>query len=122
MSDKLFHAISGRIDSPEITADFEHAEKYDRIRVGKAGVYFRDGFKTVFLDYASMERVFIRIQEVNLKTCCGGSTAAYYKLVFVVGGKELCMVFMEKENAADAALAAIHEAAPLAAIGTAAKT
>ena len=89
------------------------------MRVGKLGVYYRSGLKTVFLAYPTLERAFIRIQEVNGRMCCGSTTFAYYRLVLIRGGKEYAEVMSESESAMDAALAAIHENAPELPIGVA---
>ena len=121
MAEKKFAGLTGTVDSPEVNADFETAELFDKVRVGRLGVYYRDGFKTKFVDYPSMERVFIRIQEVNGRMCCGNATFAYYRLVFLCGGKEIADVMSEKEAAMDAALAKIHDMAPQIPIGVAAK-
>ena len=121
MAEKRFAGLKGAVDSPEVNADYESAELFDKVRVGRLGVYYRDGFKTKFIDYKSMERVFIRIQEVNGRMCCGNATFAYYRLVMVCGGKEITDVMSEKETAMDAALAKIHDMAPQIPVGFAAK-
>ena len=66
---KKFYGIDGIAQTEELNADYEQARKFDRVRVGRLGVFFRDGLRLRFLDYAGLERVFIRVQEVNLKTC-----------------------------------------------------
>ena len=66
---KVFSGINGKTDASEVNSDYESSVKLDKVQVGKLGVYFRDGFKIRFMDYALLERVFIRVQEVNLKTC-----------------------------------------------------
>lgn len=114
---KTFYGIDGKTESAEVNMDYEQAEKFDNVRVGKLGVFFRDGLKTRFMAYSLLERVFIRINEVNLKTCCGGSTGAYYRLVFVSGGSEVCHALSENEKAMDEALSAISRNAPDVAIG-----
>ena len=120
MAEKKFSTPDGTVQSAEITADYESAQKFDSVRVGKLGVYYRSGLKTVFLAYASLERAFIRIQEVNGRMCCGSTTFAYYRLVLIRGGTEYAEVMSESEQAMDAALAAIHENAPTLPIGVAA--
>jgi len=112
MAEKKFAGINGTVERPQVTADYEAAQVFDKVRVGKLGVYFRDGFKTRFMDYSLLERVFIRIQEVNGRMCCGNTIFAYYRLVFVVNGKETADVISENEKAMDDALAAIKANAP----------
>ena len=66
---KKFHGIDGIVQTEELTADYEQAQKLGKVRVGTLGVFFRDGLRLRFLDYTKLERVFIRVQEVELKTC-----------------------------------------------------
>ena len=119
MAEKKFATPDGAVQGAELTADYESAQKFDAVRVGKLGVYYRSGLKTVFLAYPTLERAFIRIQEVNGRMCCGSTTFAYYRLVLIRGGKEYAEVMSESESAMDAALAAIHENAPELPIGVA---
>ena len=119
MAEKKFATPDGAVQSAELTADYERARKFDAVRVGKLGVYYRSGLKTVFLAYPTLERAFIRIQEVNGRMCCGSTTFAYYRLVLIRGRKEYAEVMSESESAMDAALAAIHENAPELPIGVA---
>ena len=117
MNTKVFTGINGKVDSVEVNSDYGNSTRFDKVQVGKLGVYFRDGFRIRFMDYSLLERVFIRVQEVNLKTCCGGSTSEYYRLVFVSGGREIGNALSENEKAMNEALALIHENAPQLAIG-----
>ena len=121
MAEKRFAGLNGVVETAETARDYESAQVFDKVRVGRLGVYFRDGFKTRFLDYPSLERVFIRVQAVNGRMCCGTANFEYYRLVFVRGGEEIADVMSEKEAEMDAALARIHELAPAVAIGFVAK-
>lgn len=117
MAEKKFAGIDGAVSAPEVTQDYESAQVFDKVRIGALGAYFRDGFKIRFLSYDRVERVFLRIQEVNGKLCCGSTTYAYFRLVFVVDGKEYADALSENEKAMRAALEAIRSAAPNVAIG-----
>ena len=117
MAEKRFAGLSGIVETAEAARDYESAQVFDKVRVGRLGVYFREGFKTRFLDYPSLERVFIRVQAVNGRMCCGTANFEYYRLVFVRGGEEIADVMSEKEKEMDAALACIHDMAPGIAIG-----
>ena len=119
MAEKKFATPDGAVRSAELTADYEGAQRFDAVRVGKLGVYYRSGLKNVFLAYPTLERAFIRIQEVNGRMCCGSTTFAYYRLVLIRGGKEYAEIMSESESAMDAALAAIHGNAPELPIGVA---
>lgn len=117
MAEKKFITPDGALQSVEVSADYESAERFDNVRVGKLGVYYRLGLKMHFMAFDTLERAFIRIQEVNGKMCCGSLTFAYYRLVLVRDGKEYADVLSESEKAMDNALAKIHENAPNLAIG-----
>ena len=49
MEERKFAGVNGSVDSPEVSADFEAAKVFDKLRVGELGAYFRDGFKTKFI-------------------------------------------------------------------------
>ena len=117
MADKTFAGLGGPVSGEDLEADFDTAQKFDKLKVGRLGVYYRDGFKTRFLAYNKLERAFIRVQEVRGRMCCGQAFFAYFRMVFVSGGKEYADVLSEDEKAMDAALSAIAKAAPALKIG-----
>lgn len=117
MGEKKFSGVNGSVESPALSADYKKARRFDKLRVGKLGVYFRDGLKLRFIRYDFIDRAFIRIHEVNGKMCCGNTVFQYFRLVLVHGGREYADVISEDENAMDEALALIHENAPSVAIG-----
>lgn len=119
MAEKKFYTPNGVTQNTALTADYQNAEKFDSARVGRLGVYYRDGLRTKFMAFDTLERAFIRIQEVTGKMCCGSVTFNYYRLVLVREGKEYTDILSESEKAIDAALAKIHEFAPALAIGVA---
>ena len=117
MAEKKFAGVNGTVSSPELAADYEAAEKFDKLRVGRLGVYFRDGLRTRFLAYGDFERAFIRIQEVNGRMCCGNAVFHYFRMVFVREGKEFLDVISEDEAAMDRALDRIRALSPATLIG-----
>ena len=117
MSDKKFTTPSGNVSDPAVTADYDSAQRFDKVLVGSLGVFYRDGFKTKYVPYSQLERAFIRVQEVNGRMCCGKAVFHYFRLVFVVGGKEWGDVISEDERATDDALAEIARRSPATAIG-----
>jgi len=105
--------------SAQDTPDCAGAQVFDKLRVGDEGVYFREGFRTRFIPYEDMDRVFIRIQAVQGRMCCGRANFEYYRMVFVKDGKEFADVLSEKEKAMDDALECIAAKARGLAIGVA---
>ena len=117
MSEKKFTGPMEGLDPAALAADYEGAERFDKLRVGALAVYYRDGFRIKAVPYARMERAFIRVQQVRGRLCCGETTFVYFRMVFLVGGKEICDNISEDEKAMDAALAKIHEMAPDVPVG-----
>ena len=99
-----FSTPFGKIDNAEINNDFEMSTKYDTLKVGKTGVFYKSDFVTKYLPYDYLERVFIRIHEVNGKLCCGSTVFQYFRMVFVHDGKEFADVISENEKAMNEAL------------------
>ncbi|MBQ8151255.1 MAG: hypothetical protein IJ070_00635 [Firmicutes bacterium] len=109
MADKKFAGVNGAVESQEVNADYENAAVFDKLRVGKLGVYFRDGLRTKYIPFDYIDRAFIRVQETKSRMCCGQANWNYFRVVFVHGGKEFADYMSEKEKAMDDALAAIAE-------------
>ena len=112
-----FTGIHGRIKDPAVAEEYERAERFDKVRVGKTGVFFPYNLSIKYIPYKYIDRVFIRINEVNGRMCCGKAVFQYFRLVFVRDGREFIDAISEDEKAMDDALAAIAENAPQVAIG-----
>ena len=112
MAEKKFAGLKGPVESEAVCADYEAAEKYDCLKVGRLGVYYREGFKTRYFGYDELDRAFLRAQEVRGRMCCGQAFFAYFRMVLVAGGREYDYAMSENEQLMRGALAAIHAAAP----------
>ena len=107
MAEKRFAGINGTLESAELSADFDSAAVFEKLRVGEKGVYFRDGLRTRYIPYDYIDRAFIRVQETRSRMCCGQANFNYFRIVFVHDGKEFADYLSEKEKEMDDALAAI---------------
>ena len=121
MAEKKFAGVNGPVESDRVSADFESAQVFGKLKVGKLGIYYRDGFKIRFFAYDLLERAFIRVQEVRGRMCCGQAYWAYFRLVLVANGKEYSDVMSEDEKLMDDALACIAANAPGLPVGLPAK-
>lgn len=117
MAEKKFYGPEGRIEFQGLKEDYDGAKLFDKFRVGKLGVYYRENFRQKFLPYDFIQRAFIRIHETNARTCCACNKYRYYTIEFVHNGKEYSNVISENEELMDDALALIHAMAPQIAIG-----
>lgn len=121
MAEKKFAGLNGPVEDAAVSADYEAAQDFKALRVGKRGVYYREGFKIRFFAYEELERAFLRVQEVRGRMCCAQAFFAYFRMVLVAGGKEYDYAMSENEKLMDEALDAIHAAAPTLPIGVPAK-
>ena len=117
MAEKKFAGLKGTVEDTAVTADYESAQDFKALRVGKLGVYYREGFKTRYFAYQELERAFLRVQEVRGRMCCAQAFFAYFRMVLVAGGKEYDYAMSENEKLMDDALAAIAANAPALPIG-----
>ncbi len=117
MAEKKFSGPIEGLEPPVLSEDWERAERFDKLRLGRLAVYYRDGFRVKAIPYARMERAFIRVQQVRGRMCCGEAAFFYYRLVLLAGGKEYADNMSEDEKAMDAALARLHELAPQVPVG-----
>lgn len=117
MAEKKFAGLNGPVEDTAVTADYESAQDFKALRVGKLGVYYREGFKTRYFAYEELERAFLRVQEVRGRMCCAQAFFAYFRMVLVAGGKEYDYAMSENEKLMDDALAAIAANAPALPIG-----
>ena len=117
MAERKFISPTGIVSSEAVKLDFEGAQRFDKVLVGKLGVFFRDGFRTKYVPYGELEHAFIRVQEVNGKLCCGTAVFTYFRLILVCGGKEWGDIISEKEKEMDDALALIAKRSPGTKIG-----
>jgi hypothetical protein len=117
MAEKRFAGPVEGLDQAALAADYTGAERFDTLRVGSLAVYYRSGLRVKAVPYARMQRAFIRVQQVRGRMCCGQAFFDYFRMVFLVDGKELCDNVSEDEAAMDAALARLHELAPEVPVG-----
>lgn len=106
-----------KIKDAKLNSDYESAPSFEKLRVGKLGVYFPEGLRMHAIPFEDIDRAFIRIHEVNGKMCCGTTVFQYFRMVFKKGDKEFADYICENEEAMDNALKLIGENAPHIAIG-----
>ena len=117
MAEKKFSGPIEGLDPAALAADYENGELFEKLRLGRLAVYYREGFRVKAIPYEKMERAFIRVQQVRGRMCCGETAFVYFRMVFLVGGRELAEYLSEDEKAMDAALARLHELAPQVPVG-----
>lgn len=100
----------------EYNADYESAQRFDCLRVGELGVYFRSGLWVNCIPYGQLEQVFRRVIGANHHVCCGGTNFEYHAIVPVSEGREYELK-SEKEDAMIAALECIAQKSPATKIG-----
>ncbi len=118
MAKNRFYIEGKAVSNPIIGADFAEAPVFDRVRVGKLGIYCESGFRTEFFSYGDVSRAFIRIYEGTAQLCCGAMGYNYTSLVLLdASGKTLKEQYTENEDAMRQALAAISARARQVRIG-----
>ena len=91
--------------------DHSSADRFDPLRVGKLGVYFRRGFRRHFIPFNALEAVVLREQTLLNVPRCGRAIHSYHHLVFVLGEKETGDLISEDRKLFEAAAELIKERA-----------
>ena len=94
-----FKAIGTAILSEaELQADYDAADKKDKVRLGEKCVYINHALSVEYLPYTSIERVFRRLEDVCAKLCCGFVPYEVHHLVMISGGEEIAVRFEDKNT------------------------
>lgn len=117
MGKTKFYIGGKAVTDARLAADFSAAPGFDKVRVGKLGVYFTTVFRTSFYSYGDFTRAFVRMYEGTSRLCCGSLGYNYTSLVLTKDGQPVAEVYTESEAAMHSALAEIHKVAPEIAIG-----
>lgn len=107
-------AVKGVTVDDSIREEYENAAAFEKVRVGKTGVFIPHNLSARYIPYSYIESASVITNEI-LGKCCGGGGGrkfVYYRLVLVHDGKMIIDWLTENEEAAVKALAAIAEAAP----------
>ena len=80
----------------ELQADYEAADRKEKIRLGEKCVYISHALSAEYLPYTSIERVFRRLEDVCAKLCCGVVPYEVHHLVMICGGEEVAVRFEDK--------------------------
>lgn len=116
MAKKLYVA-NEPVEDARLSADLAAAQGFDKVRVGKLGVYFVKLLKTTFYPYESITRAFVRIYEGTARLCCGSPGTNYTCLVLELSDGSFAEAYTESEKAMHSALRAIQENAPEVIVG-----
>lgn len=118
MAKNKFYIKGKAVTNDILAADFAAAPAFDRVRVGKLGVFCTSAFRTEFFSYSDIGRAFLRIYEGTAQLCCGALGYNYTSLVLLgTSGEVLREQFTENEAAMRQALAVIGDKAPHISLG-----
>ena len=105
--------------SAETENDFSGAPAFDKLRIGKTGVFFPSGLRMKFLPYDCFDRSYVKVHETNARMCCATTCFEYYRLVFMSGEKCIADYISENKQAMQEALNQLRISAPGITVGAA---
>ena len=108
-TDKLF------IKDQEHTDDFNAAEQYGRVRLGKLCFYYRDLGVKYYVAYDYIHRALTRISECPEDEF--SNNQEYYRLILMHDGKEFANLIFSNEEPINKIYERLKEIAPDIAIG-----
>ena len=98
-----------KLDDEAHVQDYQNAEEYGRVRLGKLGLYYRDLGRKYFVAYEYIDRRFTRVSIVEPDD---SPAYFYYRLILVHGEKEFANLIFEKEEVVDQIHARLQEIRP----------
>ena len=112
-------SLSGGSVSPEIENDYSSAPVFDRLRIGKTGVFLPSGFKVKYIPYDCFDRAYVMVHETRARMCCASTDFEYYRMVFMNGEACTADFMSENKEAMHAALDQLRASAPEITVGAA---
>ena len=105
-----------RIMDEAHTADYQNAEDFKKVRVGKLGVYHRDLWRRMFVPYESITRAY---RGVSVVMPDDHPAIEYFRLILKNSGREIANVIFGEhdEELVDRLVLRIGELSPATAIG-----
>ena len=87
------------VNDKDHTEDFNNAEQFGRVRLGKLCLYYRDLGTKYFVPYEYIHRAFTRISECPEDEF--SNNHEYYRLILVHNGKEFANLIFNEEKPID---------------------
>ena len=103
----------------ETENDFSGAPAFDKLRIGKTGVFFPSGLRMKFLPYDCFDRSYVKVHETKARMCCATAGFEYYRVVFMSGDKCIADYISENKEAMQEALNQLRASAPRITVGAA---
>lgn len=110
-------SISGSPVTSAQENDYSSAPAFDKLRVGKTGVFLPSGFKTKFIPYDCFDRSYVKVHDTKARMCCATTDFEYFRMVFMKGEKCIADFLSENREAMQSALNQLRKSAPGITVG-----
>lgn len=101
-----------KLEDAALEKDRQGARQIGVIKLGKECLHFRAKLKNYYIPYKEMKNCFRRVMGVPAKMCCGKGELRVENLVISDGEKELAVVQLPGERAAQELIKALKEISP----------
>ena len=99
-----FHALTSGMEQGALETAYQNARSIGVLKIGENCLFFRSGFRTFYIPFADIRRVFRRVQLVQARMCCGRGNLSVENLVICGDKGELAQIQLPGEKAGIAAL------------------
>lgn len=100
-------------DSQVLAQEYKSGHEIGVIRLGETCLFFKKGFKTYFISYSDLSRVYRRVLLVPAKMCCGSGDLAVENLVIHNSkDEEVAVIRMPGEKASKILLEELKQKSP----------
>lgn len=100
--------------SAGLDEEFSSAAVYGKVKPGNTALFWKSGLRWYQIPFASVQRIFRRVERMHIRACGGGRPFASQWLVLVLSdGKELVVHIADNDaKKAESLLQALKEAHP----------
>ena len=102
----------------ELKQEYKEGRQIGKICLGQQFFFFRKRFKTIYLPYTKIYRIFRRVQLIDMKMCCSKGQLQLQNIVLSTKKNEdLAMVDLPDEKAALAVIEEMQKRVPEIKVG-----
>ncbi len=114
---KFYPLSNTKLDDTVLNAGYKNAREIGKARLGDDCLFIREKFKTYYVSYNDITRVFRRVVLVPAKMCCGKGDFEIEHIVVCTEAGELAQLQMPGERAGKIMLDELAKKASHAAVG-----
>ena len=110
-------SIEPVVEKDILAEEFKAGREFGRVCVGKDHFFYRTKLTINYISYKNVERVFRRVECIDMKMCCAAGEIQLHSIVICAADSELAAIEVPTEGCAIAILKHFEDNWPSVKIG-----